>query len=254
MVSEASFQGNLDPEVTRSFISTFHGYGNLDAPTWFIGMEEAGGELDEIRLRLATWYRRGKKPVEDVADYHLALADVMPHLGRNFRADRPVIQRTWRGLMVLALALQGRSYQREDLRSFQRNEWGRAGGGELLLELLPLPSPSTSHWYYGALENLSELSDRKRYKAELTPKRVETIRQLIRQHEPKFVVFYGTSYIEHWQDVAGTRFEDKRHLPPARFGYAEAGATRYLSIPHPTYTGLNTAYFAGLGGFLKDTA
>jgi hypothetical protein len=34
----------------------FHGYGNLGAKYWFIGLEEGGGtSLDEVRLRLKTW-------------------------------------------------------------------------------------------------------------------------------------------------------------------------------------------------------
>ena len=55
----------------------FVGYGELDAPIWFVGMEEAGGGDDNIRRRLKF------KKVEDCAEAHRILGITKHHWGRK---------------------------------------------------------------------------------------------------------------------------------------------------------------------------
>jgi hypothetical protein len=35
----------LDPRLLTDFLDSFYGYGNPQAPLWFIGMEEGGGTV-----------------------------------------------------------------------------------------------------------------------------------------------------------------------------------------------------------------
>ncbi|MFL7892770.1 MAG: hypothetical protein AB8I56_11970, partial [Anaerolineales bacterium] len=59
--------------LLEDFINRFFGYGNFKGKYWFIGMEEGGGNsLEEINRRLDAWDMRGRREVEDVADYHRA--------------------------------------------------------------------------------------------------------------------------------------------------------------------------------------
>jgi hypothetical protein len=80
----------FNDSLLESFMDDFYGYGNLDGRLWFVGMEESGGDFEEISGRLSTWDCRGRRPVEDAAEYH-------PGFGRsvNFCDRRPVIRRSW---------------------------------------------------------------------------------------------------------------------------------------------------------------
>ena len=51
----------------------FVGYGRLDAPVWFLGMEEAGGGEDNLRARLKFG------TVEDCAEAHRLLGITKHH-------------------------------------------------------------------------------------------------------------------------------------------------------------------------------
>lgn len=61
----------LDDQLLDDFIQKFRGYGSYEAPWWFIGMEEGGGN-DEVELasRLSAWDKRGRLELEDIAEYH----------------------------------------------------------------------------------------------------------------------------------------------------------------------------------------
>ncbi len=39
----------LDSELLENFIQTFVGYGNADAPYWYVGMEEGGDSTGASR-------------------------------------------------------------------------------------------------------------------------------------------------------------------------------------------------------------
>src|SRR5882672_9473250 len=63
----------LDDVVLARFMSSFFGYGRLQARVWFVGMEEGGGQnLEGIQARLSAWQQRGQPPVDDVAAFHKA--------------------------------------------------------------------------------------------------------------------------------------------------------------------------------------
>jgi hypothetical protein len=86
----------LDNNILQPFMQSFFGYGNLAAPLWCIGMEEGGGKtLNEIQLRLRAWEERGRRPIDDVAEFHRAFGQE-----QLFRANAPV-QKTWQCLKIL---------------------------------------------------------------------------------------------------------------------------------------------------------
>ena len=232
----------FDDELLTSFMSTFLGYGNLAGPIWFVGMEESGGDFEEIERRLVTWQQRGGRQVEDCAEYHIALG-----LDRNFRDHKPVIQRTWRGLMLATLAFQGRPADREAVREFQRAEWGRSAGSVALLELLPLPSPSISNWIYGDHSEISELETRARYEATRVPRRMEALRALVAKHRPTAVVFYGSRYQPYWEQIVGGGFQS---TDVGKVLAAPRNETLCLSMPHPVAHGLNDEFFLSIGRLL----
>lgn len=118
-----------DREIEKLF--DFVGYGTLDADVWFLGMEEAGGGEDNIRTRVDF------EPVEDCAAAHQKLGVLELHTGKR------KIQRTWRGMCYIMLALEGKEPHTEEIRSYQAEHLGRFGGNTLLTNSLR-KSPSVS--------------------------------------------------------------------------------------------------------------
>jgi len=84
--------------------------------------------------------------------------------------------------------------QRELVRDYQRNRLGRSNGDERLMELLPLPSPSSEQWRYAAHSRLPWLANRKVYTDYQAPRREKRILQEIKKYRPKLVVFYGLGF------------------------------------------------------------
>lgn len=128
-------QGFFNDELLEKIVDTFYGYGNYQGNYWFVGMEEAGGDFNDINNRINIWSNRGKQEIEDIAEYHIAM--------ETWDAR---IQPTWKGLIRIILSAKGReNIDREDVRKYQINELGRKYKETCLLELLPLPSPSLKH-------------------------------------------------------------------------------------------------------------
>src|SRR5712664_2401392 len=92
--------------------------------------------------------------------------------------------------------------QRELVRDYQRNRLGRSNGDERLMELLPLPSPSSEQWRYAARSRLPWLASRKVYSDYQSPRREQRILQEIKKYRPKLVVFYGLRLRESWSRIA----------------------------------------------------
>jgi hypothetical protein len=234
----------LDDELLRQYVQTFFGYGNYRGNWWLVGMEEGGGNsVDEVANRLRLWNERGRRELEDVDMFSSS-----PQLGKWFTA-RPPLQPTWRGLVRMILAAEGRATDAETARQFQGSELGRLEGNTCILELMPLPSPSVGHWIYGSCSGLPELADRATYMATVKPTRVEHLRNRIAEHQPKAVVFYSRQYQPEWELVTPIPFGAPNH---AGIQFLRTDETLFVMTPHPTYPGLTTQYFVEAGRQIAD--
>jgi hypothetical protein len=236
----------LDTEVLKDFMKNFFGYGDLNAPVWFVGMEEGGGaSMAEIEARLATWVRRGRKTLEDVAIFHEEFGD-----GRCF-SHRPPLQSTWKELMRVVLIRRGEDPDNEALREYQRTEFARTGSGVALLELMPLPKPSIASWPYAEWTDpaaFPQLSTIRLYRKHTRSNRIEAIRALIRQQKPKTVLFYGQSYRKYWEMICERQFEADDGL-----WRAEDDMTLFIMCPHPAaHGGVATACYKRAAELLRD--
>ena len=171
-----------EPELEH--LLNFVGYGRLDAPVWFLGMEEAGGGDDNLRaaeIRNGGGLRRGA-PAAGITKHH---------------EGRRVIQRTWRGMCVIMLKLAGRATDAESIRAYQAESLGRSGGETLLVELMPIPKPSVGAWEYAEL--LPQFGSREEYYQRVKPRRLAYLQGLIRENRPRMVVGYGKGYWVEYQ-------------------------------------------------------
>jgi len=234
----------LDDKLLQDFINGFYGYGNYQAPYWFIGLEEGGGNsIQEINSRLATWDKRGRQELEDVADYHIDFGI------SKYWGPHPPLEATWNKLIRILLSAKGTPPSTEDVRTYQRDHLGRTGGETCLLELLPLPSPSISHWLYANGSKLANLATRQSYRDWLIPLRVQRLRERIQMHSPPNVIFYGKTYLEHWQAIAGPPL---RKVPELDIFQARTDGTLFIVTNHPVATGVTNAYFHAVGQLIAQ--
>jgi hypothetical protein len=158
----------------------FVGYGRLDAPVWFLGMEEAGGGEQNIRARLKF------RTVEDCAEAHRTLGITHRHWGKR------VIQRTWRGMCYIMLRLENKPVDTESIRQYQAESLGRYGGQTLLVELMPIPKHDIGAWGYEEL--IPQFKSREDYYQQVKPRRLAYLQTLLHEHRPRVVIGYGKSY------------------------------------------------------------
>jgi len=76
----------------------FQGYGRKTAPFWFLGMEEGGGSIEQLRVRAESF-----DPVEDLYEANSKLG--FPNMYRHVP--------TWRIMSKLTMAMQGTPEWRE---------------------------------------------------------------------------------------------------------------------------------------------
>jgi hypothetical protein len=237
---------HLSDKVVEDFIHGFYGYGNLDSPYWYVGMEEGGGNtLDEIKSRLKAWKEFKAPTTVDVKDYHMEIG-----IGQFF-SEKPVLQTTWSKLIRIHLRLLDKDTSTSEVRSYQRKHWGRKDGNNCLLELMPLPSPGTNKWMYDDFSRLTHLKSRSDYCKFVQPARIVGIQTLIEKHSPKAVLFYGLSpqYMDAWRKIVGRKLE-KSEIPGLYWSAAET--TIFAVCPHPVAHGYSNAYFESVGDYLAE--
>lgn len=234
----------LRDDLVIDFANNFFGYGNLTAPLWFVGMEEAGGNtIYEVVNRLSAWDKRGRQITEDLVDYHRSIG-----ITKHFQSSNATIQHTWGKLIRSTLVGFSQNVSKETIQNYQATHWGRMNGNNCLLELLPLPARSSSDWNYSAYSSLPMLSSRKNYKSWLIKSRSTRLRELIERNRPKIVVFYGLVYEEFWFNIVG----DQNSWTSSAFGkHTCIKNTFFVSSPHPAARGMKLETFDKLGSFIK---
>ena len=86
----------------QQFIDGFLGYGSLEAPIWFVGLEEWGGKsAEELLRRIEIWRQLGATPAVDLFEFHR-------DLNRDeFFGPKPKRQATWARISQMMLAAEG---------------------------------------------------------------------------------------------------------------------------------------------------
>ena len=162
----------------------------------------------------------------------------------------PPLEATWNKIIRILLSSKGPSPLTEEVRAYQRDHLGREGNGTCLLELLPLPSPSTSKWLYADSVSIPSLANRQAYRDWLTPIRIQRLQERIKNYRPPFVIFYGKTYLDHWQAIAGVPFQKEPNLDVRT---ARSHGTFYMVTNHPVATGVKNEYFHEVGKLLMNT-
>lgn len=150
----------------------FEGYGNKCGRYWFLGMEEGGGSMDQLKTRVHSF-----DTVEELESAIIKL---------GFKIDLYVP--TWRVMSKLILAMEGEEDWREpaSAKRYQAERLGRFKGDTFLADLMPLPCPRLTEWPYTAI-----YPTKAEYIAEVRPMRIEMLREELLEIQPPFVFCYG---------------------------------------------------------------
>jgi len=225
------------------------GYGDFNADTWFIGMEEGGGKcLEDIQTRINTWSERGERVLEDCAEYHHAIG-----AGHLFTPPVRKAQSTWEWLIRAQLKSEGKAHDINAAKVMQGERWLRHGSKTCGLELLPLPSPKTKDWFYKDFTSDPILRSRASYRETMLPTRIIAIKNAINEYKPRNVVFYSKTYLKDWQKIAGVDFVevDGLHI-------TQSGSTSFICTVHPAWPirggkGVKLAYWEKIGARLAGS-
>ncbi|MDO8355625.1 MAG: hypothetical protein Q7U76_04470 [Nitrospirota bacterium] len=210
------------------------GFGDLRAPYWFIGLEPGLSRTEPkkrkkiIANRISAW--QGHE-IDDLYEYHSRI-NVNQWFGPEAK-----LQRTWAKLIRMLLVLNGKPADVESIRKFQSDEWGRTKSKTCLLELFPLPCPSTKEEAWKACYPF----ERHDYEIRCRKLRVPRLKELIREYRPKAVIFYGMMRrrMEDWKLISDAGFDNSRD------GFFIEGkqGTLFVVIQHPASYGPTNEYF-----------
>jgi hypothetical protein len=241
----------FDEQLLDDFANTLYGYGDYHGSYWFIGLEEGGGNsYQNINSRLTAWDHRGRRELEQLHTFHRDIG-----LEHYFRLP-PKYQPTWHKLIHVLLTasrpewdLETAQFQKEAVQDYQVNKLGRVPGENCLIELLPLPSPSTKYWIYAdRTEKLPQFRNREKYQQHYLPQRIDHIRERINQYHPAVIVFYGVEYQKYWEMIADAQFlRDQTY----NLSTVEKDTTLFVVIAHPAHK-YDYTYFHSVGRLIAS--
>lgn len=180
---------NRPSSINWARIESFVGYGNIEAPLVFIGMEEGLAKpaaLDSEVLRQDLLWRSTFQPVMDAKRAHEGLAD-----GPSLFSDSPRRQQTWRAVADVMLNYNEQAFGTKAERSEARKKYrpkavGRSVANSLLIELLPYPSTDRKTWLYS-----ERFPSRAEYVTAILPKRVKLISEALGKYQRDAIICYG---------------------------------------------------------------
>lgn len=236
-----------EPNLTH-WINHFYGYGSWDAPFWFVGYEESGGEVpeevaDKVNYFAATHPGRSVALCEIRELYkQVAIRWEGPKGDKfanrfEFRFGADAVQHgVWKNLIRFIHGYRGKALP--DLLVYQKKSFVSAKKPDAaLIPLYPLPSPHGHAWYYSWLDmpSMGFLKTRAMYEQQMYPFRIRTILERMVNHKPEVVVLYGMNNINNLkasvlQQIPRTKFNQVRAVPRVTPGHhrADIGETKLI--------------------------
>jgi hypothetical protein len=209
----ATIQGEthmVNDTLLEQFIRDFYGYGNFDAPYWFVGMEEGMRKISsskklgkKLNKKLNAWDERGRMPLQDLPEFSSALG------GKKFFSEKPRSVRTWSRIIHVLFGIKDEAtHKPSQIKAYQREFLARAQDGDsCLMELLPLAAYDTNVWPpYKKISNIPCLKSRDIYVQQVRPNRIADLKRYIETYHPQVAVMYGKGNWNHYAEIAGVEF------------------------------------------------
>lgn len=224
-MTEDRLQDGLTDEQ-RALALGWYGYGQWEAPYWFVGIEPGGDELDAcVRM----WNALGCREMLDIAAHH------EEHGVDWFGEAVTKTQATWQKLIWLLLFYQNIEPTADAVLKYQKTRLGRANEETALPELSALPAWSTGM---------------QRPRLLFRKERVTLLRERLLTYQPEFAVFYSPDnsrdrrYVDAWNAIAGTTLV--RDVPVL------VGRTACVMTYHPNGA-WSKAYWRRIAMALRET-
>jgi hypothetical protein len=197
----------IEEKALRHWIDNFYGYGSWDAPIWFVGYEESGGDVpEEVAEKLNYFYSLHTTNAPTLCDirelYRRVVFRVEGPRGKKFASfndhrfgDQATLHGAWKNLIAFVHAYQNKKLP--DLLAYQKNSFALPSASrENLIQLYPLPAHNHA-WYYSWLDlpQLPFLKNRAAYDDHVYATRMNTILQKINVCKPQVVLMYGMDNI-----------------------------------------------------------
>src|SRR5207302_680019 len=117
------------------------------------------------------------------------------------------IQPTWGPLIRIILAFDGTIGEpgRDKVAEFQTFKLGSRDAHNCVLDLSPLPSPSTAKWKLNEF-GFPWLNTRREYEEQHLASRCHIFREKLALHKPNLVIFYGLKQKSWWEKIAQSQF------------------------------------------------
>jgi hypothetical protein len=213
-------------DLVQLMARNFYGYGNWNAPYWFIGPEQGGDGNEE---RANAFSKLGRDGLCDCKEFHETIGEFRWHRGEP--PKKPNLQPTWRRLMLLLMPSLNLDTDQPALRRYQSRDWGSHDGETCVIELGGLSAKS-----------FRSPIDRESYRKE----RIEFISKKLAEctPAPKLVVMYGSGSRKAWKEISGFDFSKGNVVKP--------GATRFAFMNSPTAPGEWDTDWVSLGARLAE--
>jgi hypothetical protein len=199
----------IQEKPLQHWIDHFYGYGSWQAPIWFIGYEEGGGDApEEVAEKLNYFYKAHANAESttlcDIRELyqHVAFRVEGPRAEKfsnlydyRFGAKTKTLHGAWKNLIAFQHAFRNKKVP--NLLSYQKNTFLTSSSREALLQLYPLPAHNHA-WYYSWLDlspKFKFLKTRALYEAHVFPERMKNILTNIKTYKPEVVVMYGMENI-----------------------------------------------------------
>lgn len=189
--------------LIRSCLYNFLGYGNPNASTWFVGMEEGGHEVwkkePAIPLERSLAIRSKFKPA---MDFQYVWRKLFGY-GNSLDGVLTTRNNVWRFIAAFDLYQKGKLTSRSSseeaetaITNFLKKDFGRLSGGLFFAEFMPLPRNGRESLpdLYHAVWNSDILYDQ-----EVAPKRFYLIAQAMRENSKlRNVVSFSKDFTEYF--------------------------------------------------------
>lgn len=213
-------------------ILNFIGYGELESPYWFIGLEEG---FHQGTFSLEDQHVSRLK-YSEVMDLEEAMVMTEGWNNLNHKLDN-LKTRTWEFIAKLVMTLENKSWygvenKNRIVKEYILSNIGNRKGNTLLIEILPLPKASKNSWpdFYKKY-----FLSRKKYESRITKYRIKLLQEKISENKPKYIIGYGKSkwgvYKSLFPNLEFNRFNNlnkKRHFEIAQFSGTKVVLTSFF--------------------------
>ena len=243
----------VNDELLEAFADTFLTYGPLQAPYWFLGLEEGGGNSEEeVKDQLLEWHNLGRAS-------QMGFETKAESGNHFFREINPPLQTTWRQQIRILFNALDRPVNNDAIREFQANSYGRntPARGEpntCVMELFPLPRPNHNYWPYNEISKSPRFQSITAYKEYYSSQRILKIEQLAREHQPEFIVGFCLSEIELFERwLSSDKTFIGNGVRPRKAVFGNIGTTRIVIAHHPNCRLSDTNnFYDNLGKLLRS--